>query len=152
MTLNREPKIEKYILHIYPNEDYLEKISDIIQTLSAQSGMNYEIADIVELAIVEACNNALNHGDQGDLPIDLEISIDDRAIKAIIQNTGNKINFSEKEPFNVNQNFLNYRNGGLGIPLIKKLMDDVIYDRTPDHKNKLTLIKYFNKEDHTNEN
>ncbi len=38
-----------------------------------------------------------------------------------------------------------YKNGSLGIPLIKALMDEVNFERKPDNINEITLIKYIKK-------
>lgn len=136
-----------YKISISGSEKHLEQIKELIHFISTQHGLEDMEADLVELAIGEACHNAFRHGVSSNRLscVDLEISIDEKAIKAVIKNRGEAFEFDDIEPFNINQDFMAYKNGSLGIPLIKALMDEVNFERKPDNINEITLIKYIKK-------
>lgn len=149
--MNKKHKIEKLSLHIYPEDNYFKKISEVIRSISERNGLSGDVTDIIELSVIEACDNAIQHGSQEGKPVGIDILVDETGFHATVTNTGKEFEFEKKDTFDVNQDFLSYRNGGLGIPLIKKLMDDVVYERTPENMNKLTITKYF-KNREKNEN
>ena len=141
--MNTVSKSNNINLKLVPDEIGLEKISSVISDLIGKTGIDIEIADIIELSVVEICQNALRHGAEGDPSAELQIYINNEEFKAVVTNSGPFIDFDDKNTFDISQDFMNYKNGGLGIPLVKKLMDKVEYERTPENLNKLTIIKYL---------
>jgi len=103
-------------------------------------------ADVIERAVAEACQNGLYHepADEENPTIEVEISLKDEMITTVVKNRGKAFNFDDIEPFNVRQNFLEYKNGGLGIPIMKAVMDEVSYERRSGNLNVVTLVKYLN--------
>jgi len=73
----------------------------------------------------------------------LELHVNETEIKAIVISKGDAIDFDNIEPFDIHHDFLTYKDGGLGIPLVKALMDDVHYERKANSTNKITLIKHI---------
>ena len=47
----------------------------------------------------------------------------------------------EKDSFTIDQDFMQYKNGGLGLPLIKSMVDSVEYSRKSNSLNELIIIK-----------
>lgn len=135
----------KYKVSISGTQKHLEQTRDLVYFISSQHGLDKTEADLVEMAVFEACNNALRHGiiRENQSYFDLELTFDENVIKAVITNRGEVFDFNGIEPFNIHQDFIAYKNGSLGIPLIKALMDEVHYKRNPDSTNTLTLIKHL---------
>ena len=104
-----------------------------------------EVVDILEMAILEACHNAIRHGSKvkNKSLCNLKLIFDNQSIKVIVKNYGKAYEVLAKEAFSVDQNFLQYKEGGLGIPLIKSLVDTVDYERKPNNINELIIIKKF---------
>ena len=102
-----------------------------------------EDVDILEMAILEASHNAIRYGSKrkNKSLCELNLYYDNQSIKAIVKNYGNVYEVKEKETFSIDQDFLQYRDGGLGIPLIKSLMDSVEYLRKSNNRNELIIIK-----------
>ena len=111
-----------------------------------QQGIGEQEADIIERAVAEACSNALFYkaNDQDPPSFVLELYLTDSRITSVIKNRGKAFNFNDVEPFDIHQDFMEYREGGLGIPIMKRLMDEVHYDRIEDDMNVVTLVKYIN--------
>lgn len=110
----------------------------ICQKLPSES-RNHEFIYSLELVISETCTNSIIYGeDNANQDIHLECEIDDQLLKITI------IDRNQAFPFdNVKQPDLNnHPESGYGIFLIKKIMDDVIYERIND-SNHLTMIKKF---------
>ena len=116
-----------------------------VHSICRRHGLGDVEADLVETAVAEACHNALRHGSEEKKPPHcyLEISFDEKAVKAVLIDWGEAYDFDGIEPFSIDQDFMVYEKGGLGIPLMKALMDEVRYERQSDNTNKLTLIKYL---------
>ncbi len=99
--------------------------------------------DILEMSILEACHNAIRYGSKrkNKSLCELKLFYDNQSIKVIVKNFGKAFEVIEKETFSIDQDFLQYKNGGLGIPLIKSLMDSVEYVRKSDNINELIIVK-----------
>ncbi len=103
-------------------------------------------ADVIERAVAEACHNALFHepADEDNPTFELELYLNKEAITTVVKNKGKAFNFDGIAPFNIRQNFLEYKRGGLGIPIMKAIMDEVYYERKSGNLNVVTLVKYIN--------
>ena len=104
---------------------------------------NDDEVDILEMAILEACHNAVLYGSKrkNKSLCELKLYYDNQSIKAIVRNYGKAYEVLEKDSFSIDQDFLQYKNGGLGIPLIKSLMDSVEYSRKSNNMNELIIVK-----------
>lgn len=107
-----------------------------------------EEADVFAMAVGEACKNALDYSKNNDEEIffELVLILNDEKIIAEVANQGAPIDFDRIEPFDKNQDFMQYKEGGLGLPIIKKFMDEVHYKRE-NEKNILSLVKYISHRD-----
>ena len=97
------------------------------------------------LAVDEACTNIIKHTYNGaiDKLIIIKATIFDDRIKFILRDFGEKVDLSTIKSRDLND----IRPGGLGVHLIRSIMDEVIYDNTLKIGNQLTLVKYRTKEE-----
>ena len=123
--------------------DDLEHQRDSILNFCRKYCRNSDDLDVLEMSILEACHNAIRYGEKKRNKCLCELSLfyDNQSIKAIVKSYGEAFKVFEKESFSIDQDFLQYKDGGLGIPLIKSLMDSVDYERKSDNVNELTIIK-----------
>ncbi len=126
--------------------DDLEHIRESIINFCRHYCSSDEEIDILEMAILEACHNAVLYGTKikNKSLCELELIFDNQSIKAIVKNYGKAYEVLEKDSFSIDQDFLQYKNGGLGIPLIKSLMDSVEYSRKSNNMNELIIVKKIN--------
>jgi len=126
--------------------DDLEHIRESIINFCRHYCSNDEEIDILEMAIVEACHNAVLYGTKikNKSLCELKLIFDNQSIKAIVRSYGKAYEVLEKDSFSIDQDFLQYKNGGLGIPLIKSLMDSVEYSRKSNNMNELIIVKKIN--------
>lgn len=95
--------------------------------------------DNIILAIDEACSNIIRHGYQNDHTqnIDLTFTIKKDCLSITVLDKGVEFDINSIEQRDVSQ----VKPGGLGLYIIKNVMDKVEYCRTPDGCNKLAMTK-----------
>ena len=131
-------------LHININSfDELELARESIINFCRLYCTNDNDVDIIEMAILEASHNAIRYGSKRkNKPLcELKIIFDNQSIKAVVRNYGKVFEVFDKDSFSIDQDFLQYKKGGLGIPLIKSLMDSVEYLRKSNDINELIIVK-----------
>lgn len=92
--------------------------------------------DAVELAVSEACTNAIKHAGKGG--IILAFQVFDGGIVVQVKDQGKGFDLDKVPP----PDFDNHPEGGYGIYIIKSKMDEVEYIRTKNW-NILSMTKYF---------
>ena len=127
---------------------FLHRIRDFVTGIAEESGINEQDLDNIELAVDEACANVIEHGydpeeTEKNLTIRMEINTSKLVLSIIDQ--GKHFDPRSKQQPDINELINMKRDGGLGISLIKRAMDEIDYRRTPDGHNELVLIKYLKK-------
>lgn len=129
----------------------LSEIDRVNKTFNAFSQQN-ELPDSVRrafnLVFDELLNNIISYAfpDNGRHLIEIRISGTDKHLNAVIEDDGIPFNLLEVEEPELNEELAERKVGGLGIHLVKRLMDDVQYKRH-EEKNRITLTKYIEELD-----
>jgi len=137
-----------YTISIRGWSDHLEDTCELIHFIVVQTGVEKSVADVVSTALGEACQNAIRYST--DSSYNLELQLNHETLTAIVMNDGEPVDFDGIQPFNVDQDYMQYKNGGLGLPMMKKLMDKVTYERTGS-RNKFTLVKHLKRKENQDE-
>jgi anti-sigma regulatory factor (Ser/Thr protein kinase) len=121
----------------------LEGISDFVVHCANTAGLSESEVYAVELAVDEASTNIIEHGYGQECPSRIDITCEpvEDGIKVVI--------FDDAAPFDptslpdpvINVSLEEVRPRGLGIYLMRKMMDEVCYETSPDKGNTLTMIK-----------
>ncbi len=109
--------------------------------IANQMGFNIEDIEDIKVAVGEACNNAIIHGKNKSEDDNYKMSFivaDDKFI-AIIEDKGKGFE-AEKCPV---PDLCSPKEGGLGIFIIKSLMDEVEIDSCPGHGTKIIMTKFL---------
>lgn len=114
---------------------FVEEVGESLG-LTPSTIMNLNLA--MEEAVVNVMNYAYPTGTQGD--IDITAAHEDGFISFTIQDSGTPFDPTGKEEPDLTLPAEERPIGGLGIMLVRQLMDEVSYDRI-DNKNTLTLKK-----------
>ena len=95
-----------------------------------------------QLAVDEACTNVIEHAYEHDPEMTFEVicTIEPGTLTIKVMDKGKEFDPTAAPPPQFSENLDDIRPGGVGIHLIKKLMDDVRYEYTDNH-NSLTLVK-----------
>jgi serine/threonine-protein kinase RsbW len=105
----------------------IRMIESFIDNAKEKFQLNDDIYGNIMIAITEAVNNAIRHGNKGDKSknVTLTLTLDDSMIKFIVQDEGSGFDFLDlpdpTSPENIE------KPGGRGIFLMKHLSDEVTF-------------------------
>lgn len=140
-------KTAEYCLRLPSQTDNLELIRTFIAAVAKKVGFEEEDINKIELAVDEACTNVVEHAykDRDNENIDIAIQIDYQKFTVIVTDKGRRFSPADIEMPDMDQYLAELRVGGLGIYLIKTLMDEVQYYSGADGKNRVKMVKHFIK-------
>ena len=123
--------------------DELQKINAAIEELAEEENWSPDVTFQIGLAVEELGVNIVNYGHDDDKAheISIVISSDDEAITIEIEDDGHAFNpLSDAPEPDLDAEVEDRTVGGLGIHLVRTMMDEVHYQRQ-QNKNCLTLVK-----------
>ena len=140
-------KTKNYRLKIPGQKDNLEIIRNFISGVAKKVGFDEDDVNKIELAVDEACTNVIKHAYLEDETqhIDIAIKIDYQKLTVIVTDRGKSFDMEEVEMPDMKTYLAELRVGGLGVYLMRTLMDEVDYQARPDGKNEVRMVKYFLK-------
>lgn len=138
---------KNYSLRLPSQKDNLELIRNFVAGVAKKVGFDAEDVNKVELAIDEACTNVIEHAYENDDSQDIDIAIQINYDKFSIVVTDKGRSFSPKDISmpDMGRYLAELRVGGLGIYLMKTLMDEVEYHSEPGVGNEVRMVKHFIK-------
>ncbi len=122
----------------------LVKIAEFIRTASQEAGFDSATSYHIELAIDEAVTNIIEHayGGEGVGEIECMYQVDHQGLTIQIRDHGQPFLPHAVATPNITAPLKKRDNHGLGLFLIKQLMDEVSFDFEPTVGNTLTLVKH----------
>lgn len=138
---------KNYSLRLPSQTDNLELIRNFVAGVAKKVGFDAEDVNKVELAIDEACTNVIEHAYENDESQDIDVAIQINYDKFSIVVTDKGKTFSPKDISmpDMGRYLAELRVGGLGIYLMKTLMDEVEYHSEPGVGNEVRMVKHFIK-------
>lgn len=137
---------QNYTLKI-PSQTYnLSMVRDFVADVAERIGFEKEEIANIQLAVDEACTNAIKHAykDNGEKHfIHLYMKTDSAKLTIDIVDKGEGIDITNLPDADIQSRLQQYRRGGLGIYLMKQLMDEVRFNVTPGKRTSVRLIKYI---------
>ena len=122
------------------------RLNTFIDEVCEANGFDMSTTMQINLAIEEAVVNVMNYaypeGTKGDITI--ETRANNSEVFFIITDTGKPFDPTAKAEVDITQSAEDRSIGGLGIHLIRQIMDHINYERVDGH-NILTLIKKLSK-------
>lgn len=117
-------------------------VSDMCNSLDAPLDVTAQVQLAVEEAVVNVMDYAYPAGTRGELTV--EVQADDEQLQFIIRDTGIPFDPTTTPEIDTTLSAKDRPIGGLGIHLVRQIMDDVQYRRIGEF-NVLTLIKKYQK-------
>lgn len=113
----------------------LAVIREFVKARLAMLGVSGKIAEQIVLATDEACANCIIHQHKCDIFSTIEVGLyrDEDEIYIEIKDTGKAFPLDQYKPQNLDEMIRQRRKGGLGIMLIRKLMDEVKVEEKNDY-------------------
>lgn len=120
----------------------LTGVRGLVTHLALRLGFDDGLAGRISLALDEALCNVINHGyaRRTDGRIRISIFTDDgppTALRFIIDDDGRSVDPALIRPRDLDD----IRPGGLGVHIIREIMDEVRYEQRPEGGMRLTMIK-----------
>ncbi len=125
----------------------LVRIRDFVLLKAKAFGFDETTATKITLAVDEACTNLIEHSYKFDRSREICIKIDtnDSKFTVLILDDGNSFDPLSKQKLDMSEYINNIRRGGLGIHIIRLVMDEIKYFPRSHNspKNILMLTKYM---------
>jgi serine/threonine-protein kinase RsbW len=139
-------KLKKEKLEIKSRTENLAEIREFIHSAAVEAGFSKEAIDNIILAVDEACTNIIKHAYKyfPDGKIILNLKADKKTFTIEIIDYGQSFEPGMVPNPDLQKYFDEKRVGGLGMYLMKALMDDVRYVSVPGKFNQVSLIKNIN--------
>jgi serine/threonine-protein kinase RsbW len=139
-------KSQNYQLKVLSQTENLELVREFVSKIAQKVGLGETDINKIELAVDEACANVVKHAyDPATIirPLHVAIEVDYQKLTVIVTDQGKGFDLSKIRPIEMNQYLAEMKIGGLGIHLIKSLMDEVEFEINPGKKNQVRMVKYF---------
>lgn len=119
----------------------ITRLAEELEGFCERNGVSPGTLLALNLALEEIVTNVISYGfEGGSHEIDLELLLDNGTVQATVADGGKAYDPLQREDPDVTAPLEERSVGGLGVLLVKRLMDEVTYART-DGRNVLTIRK-----------
>lgn len=132
-------------LKIESRTDRLIVVREFVAGAAREFGFGEDDVSKISLAVDEACTNVIKHAYGFDSTKSLSITVNPGkdGLEILIRDNGKGFDPAKVSTPDMKEYLSHYRKGGLGVFLMKKLMDVVEYQLLPGQKNEVRLVKYL---------
>ncbi len=135
----------KNLIYTIGDDAELIKIRDFVQDKAIGFGFDEMEAQKIALAVDEACTNLIKHAYKLDPTKNIYVEIDTASNKFTVNiyDEGSPFNPMDAPTPDMKEYFSKYKHGGLGIHIMRLVMDEIAYfpAKTGNTKNLLKLTK-----------
>jgi serine/threonine-protein kinase RsbW len=137
----------KFVLHVPSSTENLALIREFVSLIGGQAGLNESEVANIELAVDEACANVIEHAYGNDVSKEVVVRavFDDSELSILVEDSGRGFDPGNVVQEELEQLISKHKSGGLGLRLIRRLMDEVHYEIVPGKKNELLMKKRLRK-------
>lgn len=132
-----------FCLQVPSSTENLALIRDFVSTIGAQAGFDENESARLALAVDEACTNVIEHAysHEATHEVTVRVTVDEKEIAFDIIDTGKGFDPGQAEPMPIEELIRQRKSGGLGLRLIRTIMDDLQYRIVPGKMNQLHMVK-----------
>jgi serine/threonine-protein kinase RsbW len=130
---------------IFPSKyEALDDMREFVCQAAEDAGMDDSDSYKIQLAVDEACSNIIEHGCDGMCEEQIEITCTDAEDRLIImvRDHGEPFDPTSAPAPDLTADIEDRPIGGLGIFLMRRLMDEIRYEPLGEAGNVLTLVKH----------
>ncbi|MFI5252500.1 MAG: ATP-binding protein [Bacteroidota bacterium] len=144
-NVNPSPPQKPDELRILSRTEKLSLVRDFVSEAARRVGFDEESINKIALAVDEACTNIIKHSYKfaTDKEITIRLLTNGKNFEVLIEDHGISFDPEKVQPPNMKEYLSQYRRGGLGMFLMRSLMDKVEYKAYPGLRNEVHLIKYL---------
>jgi len=148
-TLNssQKSKSRQFRLKLPADTQNLDIIRKFVAGIAENMGFSEEEIYKIELAVDEACSNVVKHAYMTNTKqehiINIEVKEKNSEIEIIISDKGKGFDPKKVKRPELEEYMRKMKRGGLGIYLIKELMDKVSFQIKSGVRNEVRMVKYL---------
>ena len=134
-------------LEVPSSTENLSMIRDFVCSIGERAGLEPGEVAKLELAVDEGCANVMEHayGRDRSKEVSVRATFDENSIQIVVIDTGKGFDPESVEHADLESLAAARKSGGLGMRLMKSLMDEVHYEIVPGEKNELRMVKRLRK-------
>ncbi len=135
---------------VVPNDtQYLATVREEVTKVVEQSAFAPRDRKLLILAVDEAVTNIMEHAYdndlEGELDVELILEADATRFEVIIRDSGKEFDPSSVDIPDIAKHVSKGQKHGLGIFMIRQIMDEINYTYIHGEKNQLQMIKYVDR-------
>jgi serine/threonine-protein kinase RsbW len=134
-------KSEVVELTVPRDTHYLAYIRRVTADLARKGGFAEDALSQIEMAIDEACANAILYQSQSFSSLKLKVELSDNDFIVTLKDRGVPFGFNNLGVFDLDDHNQTDCPGGLGVYIIKNFMDEVSYEHREGVGNVLRMVK-----------
>ncbi|MFN1835823.1 ATP-binding protein [Balneola sp. MJW-20] len=129
-------------LRVDASTEHLAQVRDFVAAHASEMGLSGKDISDIRLAVDEAYTNIIKHAyrNQSSNPVEIEIGHNSTELWISLIDQGDSFNPSEYKEPDILQRIKDKKRGGMGVYLIRKLMDNVQYN-TKGKTNEIRMVK-----------
>ena len=131
-------------LTILSQTELLNDVREFVSNHARKHGFADDDVNKISIAVDEACTNIIKHGYNFSTKEKIEIHINrkESEFEIVITDTGKQFDPKEISTPDMKEYLSQFRRGGLGVYLMKRIMDKVEFT-VHANENQLRMIKYL---------
>ncbi len=131
-------------LTLHNNIEQIALLPEFVDAVAEEAQLDHEAIFNLNLALEEAVSNVIMYAypEKTDNVVDIEAMVDGKGVSFVITDSGKPFDPTAKETVDINADMGERPIGGLGIHLVRTIMDTVNYERK-EGKNVLTITKNY---------
>ena len=132
-------------IQVESRTERLIAVRDFVSEAARTFGFGDEDISKIALAVDEACTNVIKHAYRFDPTKIIHVSVtgENGTFEIAIKDDGVRFNPTQVQRPDMKEYLSHFRKGGLGVYLMKSLMDKVEYSIAPGKANEVRLTKYL---------
>ena len=132
---------ERHLL-IHNDIQQIPQLADFVETIAAEKHIDHSLTLSLNLALEEAVTNVIMYAypEGTDGLVDIEAIIREHSLSFVISDSGQAFDPTDQPDADISQSVEERQVGGLGIYLVRSIMDNVSYERSGG-KNILSMTK-----------
>ncbi len=124
----------------------LAQVRELVRASVEKSGFPTQYQNRLQIAVDEAITNIVEHGYAkrpiGEATIELSLTVDKDSFRIVIEDHGASFAPENLGDVDIDKHVKAGKSGGLGVFLMRKIMDVIEYHAEKGKKNRLVLVKY----------
>ncbi len=137
----------KFHQHLTISNDhaFLAQVRDLVSKGVAIGEFPAHYLNRLQIAVDEAVTNIIEHGyagqPRGSATIDITVDVNEEEFRIVIIDNGMTFDPNQMTDIDIQSHVAAGKAGGLGVFLMRKIMDQVDYQYQNGKKNQLVLVK-----------